>query len=87
MIPALEKELLVVVGGKESRVFQQLQTFVRNAQRPAEEKCTDCIRDDDYRHERQERIVEEGTGVNRYLVETKDERHRGRHDRVETEKR
>ena len=56
------------------RIFQQFQPFVRNAQRPAEDKCTDGVGSDDDRDERQERIVDESAGVDRDLVETKQER-------------
>ena len=86
-VPALHKQLPVIVAGKDARVLQQFQAFGGNTQRPSEEKCTNSVRNDDDWYERQERIVEKSAGVDRDLVEAKDEGHGGRHDRMETEKR
>jgi len=77
----------VILTGKEVGVFEQFDAFVGNAQRASEEKRADCVRSDDYRRQRQEGIVDESAGVDRNLVEAKNEGQRRGHDCVQAEQR
>ena len=78
---------MIIVAGKDPRVLQQLHTFIRDREWAAQYKRTDGVRRDDYRHQRQERIIDERARVDRDFVEAKQEGYRGRQDRMETEKR
>ena len=86
-VPALHKKQLVIVAGKDPRVLQELKPLVWDAQRPAKDECADGVRRNNYRNERQKRVVDEGSGVDRDLVETKQKGERRRHDRVQAEER
>ena len=66
---------------------EQFESFVRNTQRTPEDKRSDCVGSNDYRHERQKGIVDESARVDRDLVEAKNEGQDGGHDCVQAEER
>jgi hypothetical protein len=68
----LHKKLLVIVAGKDPWVLQQFEPLVWDAQRPAKDECAHRIRRNNYRDERQKWVVDEGSGVDRDLVEAKE---------------
>ena len=78
---------MIVNGGQRMRMPQKFDTRGGNPQRASENECPDGVRSNDDRNERKEGIVDEGAGVDRDLIEAKQEGDQRRQDSVQTEKR
>lgn len=76
-LPALVKQLAVIVATQGMRILQQGDPFFGNSDWPAEEKCANRIRRHDDRNQRQKRIINEGATVNGDLIEPEDECDKG----------
>jgi len=68
-------------------MLQQIDSFWRHFERTAKYQRTDRIGAEDYRNERQKRVVNECSGVDRNLVKAKQKGQHGGQYCVETEER
>ncbi len=83
----MQKQFLVIRAGEQLRIAQQLHPFRRNPHWFSQHQGAKSVRCCNDWHEREKGIVDEGAGIDRDLVEAKQKRDEGRHDRVKSEKR
>lgn len=86
-VPAFVKQAGVIVGRQQMGLFQERQARLGNSQWLAKQKSSNRIRRNDDRNQGYKRIVNEGPGVNRDLVEAKKKGNQGSQDRVQTKQR
>src|SRR5919112_2758398 len=72
-VPEARRKLAPVRGREQVRVAQHLDAPPGQREGPAEQRRADRVGRQDYRHERQEGIVDERARVDRDLVESEDE--------------
>lgn len=79
------KEPPPVIARQQVRLLQQVQTFIGQRQRTAQQKRSRRVGRKDDGDEREDGIVDEGSGIDRYFVEAKDEGERRRHHGMQAE--
>ena len=86
-LPALPKQLAVIVAAKRVWIRQQRKPFFRNPYRPAQYDGADGVRRDDDGDECQKWVIDEGAAVDGNFVKAEKKCYQCRENCVQPEKR